>query len=64
MHVPLSCLLLRDFDLRLGVKLGMGCDNLHLAVDVPVRLVCPVQLVLAHAQGEVVGRYTEIEVRM
>ena len=64
MHYLLPCLLLRDRDLRLWVKLGMGGDDLHLAVDVPVRLVCPVQLVLSHAQREVVGRDTGIEVRL
>ena len=40
----------------------MRGDNLHLAVDVAMRLVCPVQLVLAHAKGKVVGRNTEIYV--
>ena len=50
----------RNCDLRLWVELGMRGDNLHLAVDVAMRLVCPVQLVLAHAKGEVVGRDTEI----
>ena len=50
----------RNCDLRLWVELGMRGDDLHLAVDVPVRFVRPVQLVLAHAEGEVVGRDTEI----
>ena len=36
----------------------MRGDDLHLAVDVPVGFVRPVELVLAHAKREVVGRDT------
>ena len=52
--------MIASFRLRFRVELGVRGDDLHLAVDVLVGLVRAVQLVLAHAQGEVVGRDAEM----